>query len=59
MKEITIWQKIGITHTKFIIMPDGKPFPMDNFNLAVSWMEQGLLKDRTEIFIKDIMGNMK
>jgi len=55
MTEITIRQKNSITHTKFILTPNGNTFPIENFNLAKDWMENGLLSDKAAGFIKQIL----
>jgi len=53
--EIMVRQKDSLTHTKFMLLPGGKTFPEDNFNLAKEWMEQGLLSDRAAYRIKRII----
>lgn len=52
--EITVIQKTGFSHTKFFMCNFMKPFPEQNFKLAMLWAESGLLDDETVDFIKNI-----
>lgn len=49
---ITVWQKDAVTHTKFNIVNNGIPFPIDNFRLAMSWVDQGLCNDSATEFMR-------
>ena len=54
ISEITVTQKEGITHTKFLLVDGKKPFPPQNFKLAQHWCARGLLDEETEAFIRKL-----
>jgi hypothetical protein len=54
LTEITIYQKASITHTKFILLEDGRVFGEENFALAKEWRDQGLLGEKAASLIDRI-----
>jgi len=59
MIEMTIYQKDNRTHTKFILLPGGLVFGEENFRLAKSWRDQGLLGPRSAAMIDQIAAAME
>ncbi len=59
MLEVKIYQKDGGAHTKFLLLPNGVTFPVENFEIAKEWHEQGLLSDRTSRVMQQIIDNQK
>lgn len=51
MTIIRITQEHSNTHTEFELLPDCKPMPAENFELARQWGGQGLLDNFTASFI--------
>jgi hypothetical protein len=50
--EVTVRQKEGVTHTKFMLIDGLHPFPRSNFEMAQQWREQGLLDDKVAELVR-------
>jgi len=55
IREITVYQKDSCTHTKFLLLQNGKVFGEENFALAKEWRDQGLLGKRAAALIDKIV----
>jgi len=53
--EITIYQSNSCTHTKFMLLPGGRVFGEENFQLAAEWYQQGLLSGTAKKLIEVIL----
>ena len=54
VSEVTVRQKDGITHTKFLLLDGLHPFPRSNFEMTRKWREEGLLDEKVAEVIRVI-----
>ena len=54
MEEVKIVQKDFVTHTIFMVGPEGRAFPEANYQIAQGWEALGLLCESSEMEMRFI-----
>jgi len=54
MKEVRIVQKDFVTHTTFMVTPEGRVYPDANYKIALRWKYRGLLCESSGMKMREI-----